>query len=554
MQSIGRDKIECIVIGDGQADIAPMPGVTVLPSTASNAAQRSLAIAGLPSQRARSLRSDTDDYLLPRGLEHLLRAYASGTHGYVYGNAFIFDQQGTYQLRGAPDYVQGDMAKYNLHVITTLIPTAQVKAVGGMDERGDAWEDWRFHLRLAQHGICGYRTDQPIFVYRVYEGDHMTRFYPNKDTMEPVWKDYRNEQGVIPMAGCCGGDATAAQLAALGIQGAPAPEPIGVEGDRVRVKYVGTSKGTIPFDFGHKVIRLADTPKNRYADVTPQEAAWLAERIEIQIVPKLDPAVPPPEPLPEVSTPSAPVQVLRPARRSSWDSSRSCRAAVAQSRPYATLVKRLLATAGDVEWSLTCIGGDSERDVLLACSSAGAKVRHILDTSRLTHWQAMEAETRISLTQSATLIVNLANDLLPGQHWLARAVAAYAQTFGDGPGMVGFNDGHHQTEHSPHFLISRSLLNRYGGWPVWYDHNYGDTELCQRADRRRGVRQGAVGDAVPRPSGNLAVPMTRCTRRAARKPSRSAAVRTAEGSRMADNQELVITCLAGRHMASMGRA
>jgi hypothetical protein len=21
----------------------------------------------------------------------------------------------------------------------------------------------------------------------------------------------------------------------------------------------------------------------------------------------------------------------------------------------------------------------------------------------------------------------------------------------------------------------------YGGWPVWYDHNFGDTELCQRA-------------------------------------------------------------------------
>ena len=76
---------------------------------------------------------------------------------------------------------------------------------------------------------------------------------------------------------------------------------------------------------------------------------------------------------------------------------------------------------------------------------------------------------------------NLANDLLPGQHWLQRAVAAYAATFGDGPGLLGFNDGHHETEHSCHFLISRMLLDDYGGWPVWYDHNYGDTELCQRA-------------------------------------------------------------------------
>lgn len=141
-------------------------------------------------------------------------------------------------------------------------------------------------------------------------------------------------------------------------------------------------------------------------------------------------------------------------------------------------VRRLLATAGAVEWSLTCIGADSERDVLMACSAAGAKVRHILDRERLTYWQALSEETRLT---DAPLLVNLANDVLPGQHWLARAVAAYAQTFGDGLGMVGLNDGHHETNHSCHFLIHRGLLDRYGGWPVWYDHNYGDTELCQRA-------------------------------------------------------------------------
>jgi len=141
-------------------------------------------------------------------------------------------------------------------------------------------------------------------------------------------------------------------------------------------------------------------------------------------------------------------------------------------------VKRLLATAGDVEWSLTCIGGDRERDVLMACSAAGAKVRHILDTDRLTYWQAMAEETRLS---TAPLLVNLANDLLPGQHWLARAYAAYQQTFGNGPGLLGFNDGHHETEHSCHFMIDRGLLTSFGGWPVWFDHNFGDTELCQRA-------------------------------------------------------------------------
>jgi len=141
-------------------------------------------------------------------------------------------------------------------------------------------------------------------------------------------------------------------------------------------------------------------------------------------------------------------------------------------------VRRLLATAGYSDWRLTCIGGESERDVLLACSAAGAHVRHILGVNRLTYWQALTEETRLT---DAPLFCNLANDLLPGQHWLQRAVAAYQATFGDGPGLLGLNDGHHETEHSCHFLISRALLDDYGGWPVWYDHNYGDTEFCQRA-------------------------------------------------------------------------
>jgi hypothetical protein len=141
-------------------------------------------------------------------------------------------------------------------------------------------------------------------------------------------------------------------------------------------------------------------------------------------------------------------------------------------------VRRLLSTAGYSDWQLTCIGSEHERDVLLACSAAGAKVRSVFHIERLTYWQALAEETRLT---DAPLLCNLANDLLPGQHWLQRAVAAYTATFGDGPGLLGFNDGHHETEHSCHFLISRTLLDDYGGWPVWYDHNFGDTELCQRA-------------------------------------------------------------------------
>jgi GT2 family glycosyltransferase len=141
-------------------------------------------------------------------------------------------------------------------------------------------------------------------------------------------------------------------------------------------------------------------------------------------------------------------------------------------------VQRLLATAGRVEWSLTCIGGEDETDVLKACSAAGAKVRHILHRPRLTYWEAMQEETQLS---DAPLICGLANDLLPGRDWLARALAEYRCCFGSGDGLMGLNDGIHTDYLSPHFLISRTLLDRFGGWPVWYKHTHGDAELCERA-------------------------------------------------------------------------
>jgi hypothetical protein len=151
-------------------------------------------------------------------------------------------------------------------------------------------------------------------------------------------------------------------------------------------------------------------------------------------------------------------------------------------RPEQTVrnVKRLLATAGDVAWRLYLAGGGEDASMINGIVRAMPQtvIMATSRTPRLTYWQAL---TMVTERADAPLLCNLANDLLPGQHWLQRAYAAYTQTFGDGPGMVGFNDGHHETGHSCHFLISRSLLDRYGGWPVWYDHNFGDTELCQRA-------------------------------------------------------------------------
>lgn len=109
---------------------------------------------------------------------------------------------------------------------------------------------------------------------------------------------------------------------------------------------------------------------------------------------------------------------------------------------------------------------------------------------RLGYWVGMAAAMS-KLADGVTHIVNLANDLLPGREWLRRGAEAYERRFATGPGLMGFNEGIHGPELSPHFMISIELLRDFGGWPTWYKHNYGDLELCTRAQE-----QGRYGKAA----------------------------------------------------------
>jgi len=159
-------------------------------------------------------------------------------------------------------------------------------------------------------------------------------------------------------------------------------------------------------------------------------------------------------------------------------------------RPAQTIanVRRLLATAGMDDWELICVV-DGDRDVMLALGSAVEEKTLPVDQLRWRYvtpehgrkWGYWQCLGLMTATHSAPLLCGLANDLLPGHQWLRRAVDAYRETFGAGPGLLGFNDGIHELEHSPHFLIDRRLLDRFGGWPTWYGHNFGDRELCERA-------------------------------------------------------------------------
>jgi len=292
---------EHVIACDGGADVAPMPGVTILPSDGERrgpAHTRNRAIAA--ARGAFILPLDADDYLLPRAVEHLLRVYARGTVGYAYGDAYTLERDGTFVYRSAPDYIQDHMRRYNQHVVSILVPTHLARAVGGYDERVDAWEDWTFHLRLAIAGVCGQRVPLPTLGYRVYEGDRMTRFYGGApEHMEAVWRLYRTAQGDIPMASCCGGDATLASAAQSALTNIPDPEALAVAEGRVRIEYLGDERGSITWDMpGGRPIKLGNNASNRFADVSQGEYLWIKERVPVRVVPVFDrPEPPPPAPI-----------------------------------------------------------------------------------------------------------------------------------------------------------------------------------------------------------------------------------------------------------------
>lgn len=153
--------------------------------------------------------------------------------------------------------------------------------------------------------------------------------------------------------------------------------------------------------------------------------------------------------------------------------------------------RRLVLTAGREDWELllVCDGDDKlAHDLYHNVDSERVSVRtlsHVADAAGLLapfgYWRCMQAALR---EIDSALVVNLANDLLPGRDWLQEAVVRHAERFNGTPALTGFNDGVHAGRHSAHFLIDRSLLHAFYGaalMPVMYQHNYGDTEICERA-------------------------------------------------------------------------
>jgi hypothetical protein len=145
------------------------------------------------------------------------------------------------------------------------------------------------------------------------------------------------------------------------------------------------------------------------------------------------------------------------------------------------VVQRLLATSGlphHVEWKLVLVSGSDDADVVQDIAKETKVFGLVSERNRLSYWEALQLATD---EYPADLYACVANDVLPCVNWLVVAIQKFQETFTDGLGMVGFNGDGHNENHSCHFLISSSLLKLLGGWPIWYHHNFGDTEIVTRA-------------------------------------------------------------------------
>lgn len=148
-----------------------------------------------------------------------------------------------------------------------------------------------------------------------------------------------------------------------------------------------------------------------------------------------------------------------------------------QTLAYAARLWDVAGAVSTADW--LAVGGTDERATLLALRRQGW--RHVLPpTERLTYWEALATGTGAT---DAPVLCAVANDVWAGELWLGAALAAYGERFADGEGLLGFAGDGHGVHHACHFLIGRRLLAALGGWPVHYRHNFGDTELCQRAQQ-----------------------------------------------------------------------
>lgn len=138
---------------------------------------------------------DADDLLDPAFAEATLRAYD--------GRRYVYTDWITDKVIEAPACPWN--GKGAAHIVTTLLPTAWVRFVGGFDEALLGGEDTDFYWKLTRAGLCGKRLNQPLVQYR--KGGQRAAAFVNGSHFRPVMREIVARYERLPMT-CtdCGGN------------------------------------------------------------------------------------------------------------------------------------------------------------------------------------------------------------------------------------------------------------------------------------------------------------------------------------------------------------
>lgn len=108
---------------------------------------------------------DADDEVNPYFVQRAIQYYRRGK--YVYTD--WLDDEG--RQHESPNCSRGGIfLEGQYHTITTLLPTALFRMVGGFDETLAGMEDVDLYLKLQAAGVCGERCPAPLMVYHRRNG------------------------------------------------------------------------------------------------------------------------------------------------------------------------------------------------------------------------------------------------------------------------------------------------------------------------------------------------------------------------------------------------
>lgn len=216
------DQWEIVVVNDtgGPLPLEPWPFIKqVFGSQKGVGAARNLGIEAATAPLLFFL--DADDYIMPDALARMIAAYATGNAGYVYSGWWFGFADKKPEAKQALPYSQDWWVREDSlagpHAISVLIAKADAVRIGTFDEDlPSGFEDREFFARCAIFGVCGVAVSDPLLVYRWDTGTQRQSAKTKSGETDALMSRRYGPfvRGEKQMAGCCGGNSEAAQMAA----------------------------------------------------------------------------------------------------------------------------------------------------------------------------------------------------------------------------------------------------------------------------------------------------------------------------------------------------